>query len=107
MTLQMCDLCQNSDKPKCLAEPLIDLDYPNHYQGYWAKGHWTGTELLLAARWDSGEKVSFNPIFVRQTFYRQVPFNIDGHWELRLIESKPGRGAFPVTVYEGVIEVPF
>lgn len=79
----------------CQAEILYELD--NGFSGYWARGHWTGEELLAAAKWAAGDEVEFNPANVRQTYYRQLPLKDD---VFQLIESKPGRGAFPVTVWE-------
>lgn len=81
----------------CTAETLYELD--GDLLGYYARGHWTGEELLAAVKWANGDEVTFNPANVRQTYYRQVPLKGDV-CDFQLIESKPGRGAFPVTVWE-------
>jgi len=82
----------------CKVEMLFELD--GDFIGYYAKGHWTGEELLAGAKWIAGDGVEFNPANVRQTYYRQVPLPKGESCDFQLIESKPGKGAFPVTVWE-------
>jgi hypothetical protein len=92
----------------CEAEQLIDLE-TGETLGYWSRGHHTGEELLRAAQWYSGDEISFDPTKVRQTYYRQIPimpgeeYDHGGVGSFRLMESKQGKGAFPVTVYEGEV----
>lgn len=90
----------------CVADLLVDLD-SGQSLGYWAKGHHTGEDLLHAAKRFSGDEIAFDPAKVRQTYFRQVPIAEAAEWsdyaKFQLIESKPGRGAFPVTVYEGKV----
>lgn len=90
-------------KPACSAEELTDLE-TGESLGYYARGHYTGEELLTAVRWGFDDEISFDPAKARQTYYRQIPiapgqeYDYAGAGDFRLVEGKPGRGAFPVTV---------
>lgn len=66
--------------------------------GFWTKGHISKEQLLKEAYREFDTSFILVAGVFRQTHYRCIPDTVKG-WTL-LHETKPGQGAFPVTVFE-------
>ena len=75
------------------------------FLGYWAKGHWQPDKFGEGLRRNHGPegqaKAKSECTRYRHTYARIVGDWSEGHYQpVVKVDAKPGRGAFPVTVYE-------
>lgn len=76
-------------------------EFEGGHMGWWSKGHHEPVDFLTEASYEAGKILDIDVRYVRQEWWRCVPYgNADERWVLT-IPAKPGtRGAFPVTVVE-------
>lgn len=91
------------------ATPFVNIDYAADDSCMiqcWTRGHFDAAEFLVACEqalkaWD-GRELSLAGSVIEQNFWRTVRAPAEladyGVCELIHVESKPGRGAYPVTV---------
>lgn len=65
--------------------------------GFWARGHHDPDEFAEAVEWEYGDVIAFSA--VEHKWWRNVPWE-GGVGTLFVDADGPGRGAYPVTVYE-------
>lgn len=83
-------------------EPVVETMYEIGNEsagkiGFWARGHYDLEAFARAIKEQWGYDVK--PGECRQEWRRCVPW-ADDRSQVMLVETRPGRGAFPVTVVE-------
>lgn len=78
-------------------ERMVDAEYSRNTLGYFCKGHHDKLEFIRILEKEYDVTVDQNN--VHHEFYRKVKAQKDDDVDYRLFQSKPGRGAFAVTIY--------
>lgn len=82
-----------------MCEQIIDLD-TGLLLGYFVKGYVKNEQLMKEIIGEWREDATADLGKFRQSHYRFVPCPTNEFCLSMLVESGPGRGAFPVTIFE-------